>query len=194
MGLLKYMDCVRIALNSLLQEAPAGCLAAVVFMKVQLQPVDRIMMFSALLHRSTWRAQHLLPLTRGDKRLPADASITRAGGGTRSLITTPPTEAKPFSEIPGPRRLPLLGSLLTLFLEVRKKPKPVLQIQKDLMKKYGLIYRLKVPTIKELVMIHDPQDIEVMFRAEGKYPSRPPIQVLKQARNELKMEMAVLHS
>ena len=62
------------------------------------------------------------------------------------------------------------------------------------MKKYGLIYRLKVPTIKELVMIHDPQDIEVMFRAEGKYPSRPPIQVLKQARNELKMEMAVLHS
>ena len=62
------------------------------------------------------------------------------------------------------------------------------------MKKYGLIYRLQVPTFKELVMIHDPQDIEVMFRAEGKYPSRPPLRVLKQARNELKMEMAVLHS
>ena len=148
-------------------------------------------MFSAILYRSTWRAQHLLPLTRGDKRLPADASITRAGGGTRSL-TTPPTEAKPFSEIPGPRRLPLIGSALTFLFEVGKKP--ILQLQKDLMNKYGLIYRAKVPTFPELVMIHDPQDIEVMFRAEGKYPSRAPFQVMKQARNELKINMTVLLS
>ena len=162
-------------------------------MKLKLQLVDRIIMFSALLHRSACRAQYLLSLTHGDKKSPADASITRAGGGARSL-TIPPTEVKPFSEIPGPRRLPLLGSSLTLFLEVGRKPKSILQIQKDLMKKYGLIYRLQLPTFKELVMIHDPQDIEVMFRAEGKYPSRPPLRVLKQARNELKMEMAVLHS
>ena len=136
----------------------------------------------------------MLPLTHGDKILPAGASTTRARGsgwGTRSL-TTPSTEAKPFSEIPGPRRLPLVGSTLSFLLEVGKKP--ILQLQKELMEKYGMIYRIKVPTIPELIMIHDPQDIEVMFRAEGKYPSRVPFQVWKQARNELKMEMAVLLS
>ena len=153
-------------------------------------------MFSAVLYRSTSRV-HLLPLTHGDKiagRLPACTSTTRArgpGGEARSLMT-PPTETKPFSEIPGPRKLPLVGSALSFFLEVGKKP--VIQLQKELMEKYGMIYRVKVPTIPELIMIHDPQDIEVMFRAEGKYPSRVPFQVWKQARDELKMEMAVLLS
>ena len=140
----------------------------------------------------------MLLLTHGDKiarKLPAcQTSTTRAsqpGGGARAL-TTPPTEAKPFSEIPGPRRLPLVGGALSFFLEVGKKP--IIQLQKEWMEKYGMIYRVKVPTIPESIMIHDPQDIEVMFRAEGKYPSRVPFQVLKQARDELKMEMAVLLS
>ena len=151
-------------------------------------------MLSAVLYRSACRAQYLLPLTHGDKILPAGASTARVrgpGGGARSL-TTPSTEGKPFSEIPGPRRLPFVGSSLSFLLEVGKKP--ILQLQKELMEKYGMIYRIKVPTIPELVMIHDPQDIEVMFRAEGKYPSRVPFQVWKQARDELKMEMAVLLS
>ena len=154
-------------------------------------------MFSAVLYRSTSRAQHLLPLTHGDKivgRLPACTSTTRArgpGGEARSL-TTPSTEAKPFSEIPGPRRLPLVGSALSFLSEVGKKP--IYQVQKEWMEKYGNVYRIKVPTLSEIVMIHDPQDIEVMFRAEGKYPSRAPFQAWKQARDELKMEMAVLLS
>ena len=155
-------------------------------------------MFSAVLYRSTSRA-HLLPLTHGDKivgRLPTcQTSTTRAsrgpGGGARAL-TTPSTEAKPFSEIPGPRRLPLVGSTLSFLLEVGKKP--IYQAQKEWMEKYGNVYRIKVPTLPELIMIHDPQDIEVMFRAEGKYPSRAPFQAWKQARDELKMEMAVLLS
>ena len=157
----------------------------------------KVIMFSAVLYRSTWRAQHLLPLTRGDKivgRILASTSITRAtglGGEARSL-TTPPTEAKPYSEIPGPRRLPFVGSVLTFLSQVGKKP--IHEAQKEWMEKYGNVYRIRVPTFPELVMIHDPQDIEVMFRAEGKYPSRAPFQAWKQARNELKMEMAVLLS
>ena len=151
-------------------------------------------MFSAVLYRSTSRA-HLLPLTHGAGRLPAcQTSTTRArgsGGGARSL-TTPSTEAKPFSEIPGPRRLPFVGSSLSFLSQVGKKP--IYQAQKEWMEKYGNVYRIKVPTFPELIMIHDPQDIEVMYRAEGKYPSRAPFQAWKQARDELKMEMAVLLS
>lgn len=127
-------------------------------------------------------------------RILASTSITMATGLGREgrSLTTPPTEAKPFSEIPGPRRLPFVGSGLTFLSQVGKKP--IHEAQKEWMEKYGNVYRIKVPTFPEIVMIHDPQDIEVMFRAEGKYPSRPPLRVLKQARNELKMEMAVLHS
>ena len=122
-------------------------------------------MLSAVLYRSTCRAQYLLPLTHGDKIIPAGAGTARASGpgwGTRSL-TTPSTEGKPFSEIPGPRRLPLVGSSLSFLLEVGKKH--ILQLQKEWMEKYGMIYRIKVPTIPESVCLGPRVNIQVEFHS-----------------------------
>ena len=114
----------------------------------------------------------------------------RSRWGVR-FLTTPTAEAKPFSEIPGPRRLPFVGSALAVLSELRKN-KPIYQLQQEWMMKYGTVYRVKIPTIPEMVMIYDPKDVEMMFRAEGKYPSRIPFQAIRQARKELKIEMAVL--
>ena len=111
------------------------------------------------------------------------------------MSAAPLTEAKPFSEVPGPRRLPLLGGALSFLFEMSRNVNlPIQDVQKGLMQKYGMIYRTKVPTLPEIVFIHEPQDVEVMFRAEGKYPSRAPFQISKQARNEMKLEMGVLLS
>ena len=114
----------------------------------------------------------------------------RSRWGVR-FLTTPAAEAKPFNEIPGPHRLPFVGSALAVLSELRKN-KPLYQLQEEWMMKYGTVYRMKIPSIPEMVMIYDPKDVEMMFRAEGKYPSRIPFQAIRQARKELKMEMAVL--
>ena len=107
------------------------------------------------------------------------------------LLTTPAAEGKPFGGIPGPRRLPFVGSALAALSELRRN-KPLHQLQEEWMVKYGTVYRVKIPSIPEMVMIYDPEDVEMMSRAEGKYPSRIPFQAIRQARKELKMEMAVL--
>ena len=48
--------------------------------------------------------------------------------------------------------------------------------------------------ISEMVIVHDPVDIEKMFRAEGKYPSRVPFLPWIQARNESKLGLGVFLS
>jgi len=148
---------------------------------------------SVTLSRSASRSQHLLLCPYVTRRLPACTTTTGDRWGNRPLVTAPIAEAKPFSEVPGPRRLPLVGSALSFLFEINRKL-PIRQLQKGWMQKYGMIYRAKVPTLPEVVVIHEPQDVEALFRAEGKYPSRAPFQIWKQARNELKMEMGVLLS
>jgi len=148
---------------------------------------------SVTLCRSASRAQHLLLCPYVTSRLPACTTTTGDRWGTRPLVTAPLAEAKPFSEVPGPRRLPLVGSALSFLFEINRKL-PIRELQKGWMQKYGMIYRAKVPTLPEVVVIHEPQDVEALFRAEGKYPSRAPFQIWKQARSELKMEMGVLLS
>ena len=155
-------------------------------------------MLSTTLRQSLYKFQTNLTRTHGcgekiTENFVARASITRSvrsRWGVR-VLTTPTAEAKPFSEIPGPRRLPFVGSALAVLSELRKN-KPIYQLQQEWMMKYGTVYRVKIPTIPEMVMIYDPKDVETMFRAEGMYPSRIPFQAIRQARKELKIEMAVL--
>ena len=152
---------------------------------------------SVTLCRCASRAQLLLLCPCVTRRLPACTTTTTGAGwpGTRSLSTSALAEAKPFSEVPGPRRLPLVGSAFSFLLEMSRNINvPIRDVQKGLMQKYGMIYRAKVPTIPEIVFIHEPQDVDMMFRAEGRYPSRAPFQLSKQVRNELKLEMGVLLS
>ena len=98
--------------------------------------------------------------------------------GHQSLIRLQQThavenaEVKPYNEIPGPKGLPFFG---TLFDYVRNKGHTrIHEIQQDRAQQYGEIYREKILDY-DTVTISNPDDIQYLFRNEGKYPQREPL-------------------
>lgn len=80
-------------------------------------------------------------------------------------------DAKSYDQIPGPKGLPLVG---TLFDYVRNKGHTrVHEIQGERVQKYGEIYREKLLDL-ETVTISNVDDVQYLFRNEGKYPQREP--------------------
>ena len=85
-------------------------------------------------------------------------------------------EPKPFSEIPAAKGWPLLGT----FMDYRKPDtlNKTYRVIQQRVKKLGWIYREKpFPTFPEMVIIMDPDDIQTVFRAEEKWPTRTPFEV-----------------
>ena len=99
--------------------------------------------------------------------------------------------AKPYSEIPTKKGLPLLGNLLEFTSkDVRYK---VHKVTKRRFEELGMIFREKpVPSLPEMVVIGDPRDVETVFRSEGKWPHRPNIPVWEEARKELSIPLGLL--
>ena len=83
------------------------------------------------------------------------------------------TKAKPFSNIPGPLRLPVIGTVWTFFVGAKGQPpeKRFLDLQAENVKKYGKIVREQRPGM-EVVSIADPGDVAKLLRSEPKYPQR----------------------
>ena len=85
-------------------------------------------------------------------------------------------DAKSLDSLPGPPRLPLFGStwiFLVQGLLPGAKPlgKRLLDLQAELVEKYGKIYRIQFPGA-DIVPIANPEDVEKVFRTDGKYPRR----------------------
>ena len=100
------------------------------------------------------------------------------GIGRQTLIRLQQTQAavenvdaKSYDQIPGPKGLPVVGTVLDY---VRGKGYTRMQeIQHERVKKYGEIYREKIMDF-ETVTISNPDDVQYLFRNEGKYPQREP--------------------
>ena len=124
-------------------------------------------------------------------RLRAYISLTSLGATQYLSSRSSPTDAtahtkpKPFSSLPGRLRLPFLGSLWDMILLPWNWSKPIHVLQLERMKKYGQIYREKFPVYGEMVVAHQPSDVENFFRAEGKNPKRLPLEMLIQARKDM---------
>lgn len=99
-----------------------------------------------------------------------------ATGDTDQPTITDYDKAKPFDQIPGPRGLPLLGTML----QYRKGPFHKYNTDKfhlalmDKYKKYGKIMK---ETIAGSTVVHlfDPDYIKAVFQAEGKFPHVAPL-------------------
>ena len=113
---------------------------------------------------------------------------------TRRLLTRffPPlvssfstASVKPFEDIPGPRGLPFIG----ISLDLLRSGSKMVEILNKRVEKYGPIYKEKMfPSFDKLVIVADPKDIEVVFRADGKYPDRPDVSNLfTELRDQLKL-------
>ncbi|XP_059155786.1 cytochrome P450 10-like [Physella acuta] len=98
---------------------------------------------------------------------------------TTSYSTTV-TEGKPFEEMPGPRGIytwPLIGTALHFKPFTEYTAETSHKLVDSLFDKYGPV--VKVQLGRKLVMVSDPKDIETVFRNEGKYPNRPPVELVE---------------
>jgi len=159
-------------------------------------------------------ARKAIPLRHFLKNQPALSIVTRSGATeAASLDGASPTSSsssssssisatdvaygfdvadlatsRPLSEVPGPRRWPLLGTMYTF------KPFPGGKVnffesesRKWYVETYGNIVKTHIPllpSLRTVVTLYDPEDFNIVFRNEGKYPSRVESPVFERYRDE----------
>ncbi len=75
--------------------------------------------------------------------------------------------AKPFSDMPGPKGLPLVGTLFHTLRNATRMHKMV----RDRHREFGPIYREKLGPM-DIVFLTDVDGVEQFLRQDGKYPNR----------------------
>lgn len=80
---------------------------------------------------------------------------------------------KPFADIPGPKSLPFIGTLYKYLPIIGPYSFDKLHINGlKKLNKYGPIVKEEIVPGVNIVWLFKPEDIETMFRYEGKYPQR----------------------
>ncbi|XP_014788703.1 probable cytochrome P450 12a5, mitochondrial [Octopus bimaculoides] len=77
---------------------------------------------------------------------------------------------KTINDIPGPYKMPLIGSAW-LYFHI-KSPTQIPKLNEFLHKNFGDIVAEKLPGNKNIVHLYRPEDFEVVYRNEGPYPIR----------------------
>ncbi|XP_078618813.1 putative cytochrome P450 49a1 [Branchiostoma floridae x Branchiostoma japonicum] len=148
--------------------------------------------------------QHLVA-----KKLGADAvSIGRSGGETSTLSppvtvhghgdyvgtgpTAQPCTARPFEDMPGPRGLPLIGTLLDY---TPLGPFSLKKLHESFFERYRQFGKISKETIgnKCFVSVYDPRDIETLFRTEGPNPSWMQLMALGEVRKRLGKPLGMIN-
>lgn len=110
----------------------------------------------------------------------AQPTVTETGGFGFSADEL--AEAKPYTDIPSLKEYPFVGNLLSFKPFGKLDPYHRPTFCAALYKEHGDIVRMSLPFIsylKRVVTIMDPKDIEIVYRNEGRYPSRQLFPILK---------------
>ena len=126
------------------------------------------------------RSQHLKPLAVLWRSQKTEASALQESSET-FCDSTKPAEiesvadgVRPFEEIPGPK----VGLKFMLDSYVKSEGfTKAYRLANRLFAEHGPIFRENLLMGSQTVHVIDPTDFEKVFRAEGKYPQRPPIDV-----------------
>ena len=102
-------------------------------------------------------------------------------------------DPRPFSAIPQVQGLPFIGTALD-YVKPEFKGKPFL-VPLERKQVYGNIYREKpMPTGPKFIVTLNPEDVEKVFRADGKEPHRPTFSVFDEARKKANQEKGLVLS
>lgn len=84
-------------------------------------------------------------------------------------------DAKPYSEVPGPKSLPILGNTWRLLPIIGQyEISDVAKLSGLFYKEYGKIVKLSgLMGRPDLLFVYDPDEIEKVYREEGPTPYRP---------------------
>nr|BAF61103.1 cytochrome P450 side chain cleavage enzyme [Branchiostoma belcheri] len=148
--------------------------------------------------------QHLVA-----RKLGADAAtIGRTGGDSGTFSpptsvlghadhvgtgpTTQPCSARPFDEMPGPKGLPLIGSLMDY---TPLGPFRLKKLHESFFERYRQFGKISKETIgnKRFVSVYDPHDIETLFRTEGPNPSWMQLMALGEVRKRLGKSLGMIN-
>lgn len=84
---------------------------------------------------------------------------------------------KKLKKVPGYFPLPFIGTIWA-FVYYGYKPETIQQYYKDMFAKFGSIFQEETLFNNRMVSVVNRVDIEKVFRATGKYPLRPPTEVV----------------
>lgn len=91
---------------------------------------------------------------------------------SRSAQSATDNEAsKSFSDLPGPVKLPVIGTAWTFFVGNEPLGKRLLSVQRQNVNKYGYIFKQRIGD-RSAVSLADPSDVATVLRNEAKYPQR----------------------
>ena len=97
----------------------------------------------------------------------------------------PASALRPWTQIPGPQGLGLLGNVWRYIPIIGGLPSDRLdKVGRLYYEKYGPIVREHIFGRHQIVHLFDPNDMEQLFRHEGRYPERRSHRALGQYRSE----------
>ncbi|EDV28482.1 uncharacterized protein TRIADDRAFT_19239 [Trichoplax adhaerens] len=100
---------------------------------------------------------------------------------------------KSMDQIPGPKGLPFIGTLLEYTRNDGWGFKNFFAMTQKRRREYGPIYKENIGN-NRFVVVSTSQDVEIILRAEGKYPNRNPIAPLAEYRKKRNLSLGVTHS
>ncbi|KAI8483292.1 hypothetical protein Bbelb_390330 [Branchiostoma belcheri] len=103
-----------------------------------------------------------------------EAYVSRTGNKTDAAV-------RPFHEIPGPKGLPIIGSLWEYTFLGKLDPRRFDEALWTRYQQYGKIYKENLGPRGTFVRIADPGDIETVYRNEGRYPHRPSFPLVRES-------------
>lgn len=106
-------------------------------------------------------------------------------------VSAEPTGVQSYESIPGPRGLPLVGTLFEYFKKDGPKFNKLFEVHKTRAEEFGPIYAEKLPFFRNAV-ISCPWEYNKVVRAEGKFPNRKPMEPLSEYRLSRKMGLGLV--
>ena len=81
-----------------------------------------------------------------------------------------PDGVRSFDDMPGPKGWPFFGDIFSYLKDADFKQQ-IAQLKSNFAK-YGPIFKMTILG-RTVVLIQDPEDVEIVIKADGRYPMRP---------------------